>query len=96
MNCVFCKEVALLGTDPPTCVKCAERLQTHFAVYCDGCNTLYWLRKSPENVMFYAEQTGADPQYLLENAIVIQIPQCKGCLDYLRRWGLVTEKEWMQ
>jgi hypothetical protein len=46
--------------------------------------------------MFYAEQTGADPQYLVENAIVVQIPQCKGCLDYLRRRGLVTEKEWMQ
>lgn len=96
MKCVFCKETALLGTEPPCCQKCAEKLLSHFGIYCEGCDTLYWLPKTPENVDWFCKLANSTPQFVMENAVGLSVNRCKLCEKYLEKWGLRQESKWVQ
>lgn len=96
MSCIFCKGVAILGSDPPTCAKCAEMLETHIGCYCSGCETMYWVRKTPDNIMIFCDKHGVPPQYVLDNPVGHTINACQRCVEPARRMQLVHSSRWQQ
>lgn len=80
MKCHLCNKVALLGSEPPTCLDCQRMFEDHLAIICEGCSTLYWLMKSPENIMQCAEMYKVSPDHIMMNNFVGTLTHCKHCM----------------
>lgn len=82
-TCTFCQAPGELHqVESPAirvCTACREKLQTHLAIICTGCDTLHWLRKTPQNVMIAAEMTGCLPQHIIDNPMMQAINSCQQC-----------------
>lgn len=79
MKCNLCpKDAVSNGGVQVYCEDCKNKMNTHFAFVFGCCNRLYWLPKSPENVMHVANHEGITP---LEAAQIghIVAPMCKFC-----------------
>jgi len=94
MECKLCGGIPRIGTEPPCCSACGEMLQTHTAHICYGCNQVYWMPKTPENVMFLAETRGIPPQQIMSEAVYFEMSHCKRCLAPARHLSLVKESKW--
>jgi hypothetical protein len=71
-------------------------LRTHTAHICYGCKVVYWMQKSPENVMFLAESRGIPPEQLVSEPIYFEMSHCKRCLEPARKLQLVHSASWVQ
>ena len=84
-KCTFCQnEREIHEVDAPAlrlCTGCRDKLNTHIAAICTGCQTLAWIPKTPENVMVAAELSGVPPEYIMDNCVVHQVKQCLRCYD---------------
>lgn len=99
MECQFCKskDVELHEVEAPAirlCTACREKLTTHIAVVCTGCDTLFWVRKTPENVMWAAEMSDLSPVHIMDNYLVHQIKSCKRCYAAVQEF--MVSQTWVQ
>jgi len=97
MKCQFCDGEGIhVVENPPMrlCTSCREKLETHFAVICTGCNTLYWLPKTPQNIMRAAEMSGLDPAHIRDNYIFHEIKSCRRCYEAVQ--DFTVSKRWVQ
>lgn len=97
-RCTFCQnEGELHEVEAPAirlCSTCREKLGTHIAVVCTGCDTVFWLRKTPENVARAAGMSDLSPLHIRENYIMHQISHCKRCLNVVKEF--TAESKWVQ
>lgn len=92
LKCAFCQNTGELHeVEAPAirlCTQCREKLNTHIAVVCTGCDTLHWLPKTPGNVQTASEMSGIPMQELMEGCCIHQIKSCRQCYtgvqDYVK------------
>ena len=97
-KCTFCQsEGELHEAEAPIirlCTPCREKLCTHLAVVCIGCNTLHWLPKTPQNIEAASRMSDLPPQHLVDNYIVHEIKTCKNC--YRATSDYIVTQKWTQ
>lgn len=83
MKCTFCGNKGKLHeVEAPAisvCMACREKLGTHIAVICTGCQTIHWLRKTPQNVATAARLSGLPIQHIQDNPMLHEIKTCRQC-----------------
>ncbi len=98
MKCAFCpSEGELHEVEAPAirlCTDCREKLNTHIAVVCIGCDSLYWIRKTPENVMQAAGTSDLPPQHITDNLVIHEIKTCKRCYEGVKEF--TAQVPWVQ
>lgn len=82
-QCILCQtEGELQQVESPAirlCTRCTAKMQTHIPVVCTGCDTVYWLPKTADNVVKAARMSGLTPKHIMDNAMLQEIKYCKGC-----------------
>jgi len=63
------------------CIKCLEKLQTHYAEVCQKCGHYHFVEWTPPNVMRLCKKTGMDFDilYNTDRAVVIPYRECPQC-----------------
>ena len=83
-KCSLCQnESELHKVDNPSirvCGACRLKMQTMIPIVCTGCDTCYWLPKTPRNVMWAANYFGIDLQTIMEEPVLGSIVTCKYCI----------------
>jgi hypothetical protein len=98
MECQFCKskDVELHEVEGPAirlCGPCREKLGTHIAVVCTGCDTVYWLLKTPANIMQASAMSDLSPVHIMDNYLIHEIKTCKRCFKVAK--GYTVEGKWL-
>ena len=99
MECQFCKsqDVELHEIAAPAirlCGPCRKKLSTHIAVICVGCDTLFWLRKTPGNVMQASQMSELPPAHIMDNYLIHEIKTCKRCYEAVK--DFTARRDWVQ
>lgn len=97
-RCTLCKNPGELhrvdNPDLRICTPCREKLGTHIAVFCSGCDTLFWLRKTPSNVMTASKMSDLAPEHIMQNYLVHELKSCKLCYDAAK--DFMASAGWVQ
>ena len=86
MRCGLCKKESELlhEVNEPlirVCEDCRQKLHTHMACICTGCNRLAWIPKTPDNVNFAAGLSGMFIDYIMDHAIFHWVYNCRFCKE---------------
>lgn len=88
-KCALCPNDAALDVEAPAirlCLSCANKLRTHIAAICTGCNTCYWLPKTPQNVVIAAELSGLPLGHIQDECVIHQMASCKRCYEHMSEY----------
>lgn len=82
-KCAFCPNTGPLHeVEQPhikVCTKCRDKWGTHIVVVCTGCDTLYWLPKSPGNIQMASALSDLPLDHIMENYLLHEIKHCQKC-----------------
>lgn len=82
-DCGLCGGIGIHELDNPAvrwiCDDCKGKFHTHVAFICKNCGQCYWLPKTPENVLFVANNMQVPPKEIMDGSKLILFPRCKPC-----------------
>lgn len=79
MKCYFCEHEGKTCDGVVVCTECQKWLRKHIGVICLGCESIYWVVRTPESEKYAEEMPEMAPIMVFKGNIVYSIRACKFC-----------------
>jgi len=82
-KCSLCpNEGEMSHVDNPAmraCADCRKRMDTEIPIVCTGCDVVWWLPKTPQNVVIASQKFGKPPQEVMDCPVLGAVKSCRLC-----------------